>query len=219
MRAEGSSTSEDFAAQINDLVNQLTGSRKEALSDMLAVQTGAQILLQHEEQRLAKKLGSDHPRVLELQSRRLAQLENIQDLSADREIAAIRVPSIKEKEALIHGRLVDEEGRGIAGLRVYLVDESGKAVADIETETDASGYYALRLDPARLPSGKAATLTFANAKKLVVKRLDKPLTIQAGVQSISAVQMNRLELAGIQRPAPKSEPKINEGETKSSGGK
>ncbi|MGA2488769.1 MAG: carboxypeptidase-like regulatory domain-containing protein [Anaerolineales bacterium] len=201
MKAEKPKTEQELATQVSDLLDQLSSSRENALGDMLAIQTSTQALLQNEEQRLGKKLGPDHPRVQELHARRLAQLDIMRGLAVERQVASIRVPAIKENETLVQGRVVDEQGRGIPGVHVLLADDKGKTLVETQAVTDGSGYYALRLDPASLPPSRPAILTFANAHKQVLQRLDKPLSIQAGIQTIPAMQLDRLELAGLRQPA------------------
>jgi hypothetical protein len=59
------------------------------------------------------------------------------------EIGKIVVPKIKEGEALVHGRIIDENGHGIKNLTISLI--VGDERLDILGKSDASGYYSIIL--------------------------------------------------------------------------
>ena len=83
------------------------------------------------------------PRINMLEENISAANPVINAISVQIEIGEILVPSLKEGEIIIHGRIIDLNGHGIKNLIVSLVVE-GKAL-DIKSKSEASGYYSLVL--------------------------------------------------------------------------
>ena len=101
-------------------------------------------LLQHETNRLEKKLGKKNLRVQQFQASIKRNQTITRDLEVELEIAKIRVPVVDPKDSLIHGRIVDENRRGWLDLVVYLADVRGNIIHALgKAQTNSSGYYAL----------------------------------------------------------------------------
>ena len=94
--------------------------------------------------RLKSSLGENHPRVLAL-GQTLAAANLIgQSLNVEATRAA-RVPSVNPNEWLVYGRVLDEQGRPVPGLRVRVFDRDRK-YDDLlgDTTTDENGDFAAK---------------------------------------------------------------------------
>jgi Transthyretin-like family len=94
--------------------------------------------------RLKSSLGEDHPRVQAL-GQTLAAANLIgKSLKAEATRAARR-PSVSPNEYLVHGRVLDEQGRPVPGLRVRVFDRDRK-YDDLlgDTTTDEHGDFAAK---------------------------------------------------------------------------
>jgi hypothetical protein len=131
-----------------NVLNRLRSEDVEALGEAARLQGSFQSLLQHEVQRIEKKLGTQHPRTGQLKARLQFSMQLAHSLELKRQLTRIDVPELPPEGALVHGRIVSEDGLGIAGLTVYLVDRSGTPVREArESTSDASGYFAIPLAP------------------------------------------------------------------------
>ena len=140
----GDSVSSRFESDLGDLKLE----RITAPGEAAATQVSVLSLLQHEVLRIETKLGSRHPRTVELKARLQANLQVVHALEVERQLARIEVPEIVQDGALIHGRIADEDGLGIDRLSVALVVRSDAPTRETyEQATDASGYFAITLDP------------------------------------------------------------------------
>ncbi len=180
----------------------LEDSRSEALNEVRELQIISRVLLQNEAMRLDRKVGRDHPRTRVLRSSLEQNLNNITEFTAATQIAAITVPEIDENQTLIHGRVIDEEFRGVGDLFVSIEDEEGRTLTPLgRSETDASGYYALVVDPDALEKVSEAAregvfLTVRTSKDEVVHREFNPLRIAEGDRGIVEVVLKREDLIG-----------------------
>src|SRR5262245_2129885 len=141
---------------VNNL-HQLKNERFAALSGRVDIQVAMQAFLHHEARRLEKKLGAQRPRVRQMKSRLKSNLQVINSLEVERQLARIEAPQVEGEAALIHGRIEDEDGLGIEGLTIRLIDQSGSPIRGAtEVVTDASGYFAFTLEPETVDSLNAA---------------------------------------------------------------
>jgi protocatechuate 3,4-dioxygenase beta subunit len=196
----------DVTRQLTTTFAQLFENQGAGLADLRDMESAGQLLLQHEEKRLARKLGQDHPRVRRLRRRRLERLKMIRNLAAAGETANIRVPEVSETEVLVHGRALDEWRRGISGVNVYVTDEKGQIVESAgQATTDAYGYYALKVDPTTLPPdvGDKLMLVVGPSPDRIVYRQTRPLKMAPGAKNLAEVHLERAQLAGKPtRPGP-----------------
>ncbi len=162
-------------------------------------------LLQHEERRLTKRLGRKHPRVRGLGARLEHNLSLIKGFEVQVELAAIRVPEVEAKDALIHGRVADEHQRGLTGLTVEVEDERGKTVRFLgKADTDASGYFALRVDPATVArlskvEGEGGYLTVRTRTGKLVHREPALVKLAEGDRVFVQVGLKREDLRPVQK--------------------
>ncbi len=175
---------------INNL-RQLKSERLAALSNRVDTQVAMQAFFQHEARRLEKKLGAQHPRVRQMKSRLKSNLQIIREA------------------ALVHGRIADDDGRGIEGLTVCLMDQSGNPIRGAsEAVTDASGYFALALEPETVDGLNAAAPragiflgVFTKGRRLVYQQPD-PLTLARSARLLVKISLKRLELISEPPPTP-----------------
>ena len=194
----------DSTEQLRVEFEQLTDGQGLALDGLRNMQVAGQTLLQREEIRLAQKLGADHPRLQRLRARRLELVESTHRLATEVETARIRVPDVSETEVLVHGRILDEHQRGLSGLTVYAVDAAGQPVTQVEqVTTDAKGYYALKVDPAKVPAKVREQLVLAvrTPTERVVHQTKTPLKLAPGSRQLTEVQLERGR-PGVIRPKP-----------------
>jgi hypothetical protein len=191
----GSSLEEDLFAVLGD-------SRLEALNEMKELQIMSRVLLQNEARRTDQKLGKDHPRSRALKISLEENLDTVNELEIESELAAVDIPEVDEGQTLIHGRVVDEKLRGIGGLFVSMSDEEGKTLRSLgRSETDASGYYALVIGPEALEKAPKTTengvfLTVHTRKGQVVDRGFQPLDIAKGDHKLVEVVLDLESLIG-----------------------
>src|SRR5262247_2074225 len=131
-----------------DNLRQLKNERLAALSGAVDTQVVMQAFFQHEARRLEKKLGAQHPRVRQMKSRLKSNLQIINSLEIERQLARIEGAQVEGEAALVHGRIADDDGLGIEGLTVCLTDQSAIPIRGAsEAVTDASGYFAFVIEP------------------------------------------------------------------------
>jgi hypothetical protein len=187
---------------LEELFASLEDSRSETLDEVKELQIISRVLLQNEAERVEDKFGADHPRIRALRSSLEQNLINITEFTAATQLAAITVPKVDENQTLIHGRVIDEELRGVGGLFVSMEDEEGRTLTPLgRSETDASGYYALVIDPDALEKVSEAAregvyLTVRTSKDEVVHREFNPLRIAEGARGIVEVVVKREDLIG-----------------------
>jgi predicted flap endonuclease-1-like 5' DNA nuclease len=192
--------SAEFTRTLEELFDNLGSSRLEALGDLDRVQTVSRVLLQYEARRIDEKLGEDHPRARSFRASLDQNLDNIEGIGLEMEIAGIEAAEVEENQTLIHGRVVDEQSRGVGGLFVSISDEEGRTLTPFgRYETDASGYYALVVDPDALARVSEATregvfLTVSTRQGEVVHSEFDPLTIAEGDRKTAEVVLNREDL-------------------------
>jgi len=197
-----SSRLERLTGTLEEFFANLENSGSEALNELKELEITSRVLLQNEAARLDRKLGEDHPRSRALRSSLEQNLENIIEVTAATQIAAITVPKVDENQTLIHGRVIDEESRGVGDLFVSVEDEEGRTLTPLgRSETDASGYYALVVDPDELEKVSEAAkegvfLTVRTGKDEVVHREFDPLRIAEGDRETVEVVLKREDLIG-----------------------
>ncbi len=194
-------TFDDSVNQLKQNLNDITAKRSTILSNFKDMQVFQRVLLQNEERRLTRKLGEEHPRVKALQTRLDQNLEIVGDLEVELEIANIKVPEVEENDVLIHGRVIDENLRGINGLTVFVQDEKGKKIRTVgSSETNASGYYGLKLDQAALKKvskREDVFLAIRAGKDKVVFDDPDPLTVTEGDRVSEEVVLKREDLSVV----------------------
>lgn len=192
--------------ELESALTELLGQQTEGLRLLKETQVMQHALFAQEARRLERKLGSDHPRVERLRTRRDLSLQLVQGLHAELETASIRVPEVEDEAVLIQGRVRDETQRGVAGLEVVVEDEEGKPIRALgAARTNASGYYALAVDPgtAEKLADKEAFLTIRTPTGAVYHRATEPLSLVKGARVYREMSLRRARIHPSQpSPAP-----------------
>lgn len=180
-----------------------------AAAEQFEIATG--VLLQHEAKRIEAKLGPSHPRTARLNARLAAGLAVAQAIEVERQRYRIAVPDVAEKGALVHGRTVDDQGRGIAGLLVCLIDAKGSPIRELpDATTDDSGYFAHPLEPEQLErlQKRRETGVFLGVftpRGRLVHRTRKPLALEEGARLFTEIVLNRQAVAEENQTSPPGE--------------
>jgi hypothetical protein len=182
----------------NEFQNDLSGLRLQrlaALGEAARVQVSMHSLLQYEAQRIERKLGPQHTRTRQLQARRQSSVQLACALELKRQLTQIDMPEVADDGALVHGRIVDEDGLGIARLTVCLVDRSGTPTRDTgEPTSDASGYFAIPLGPEAVdrlnkqhPEG--ISLAVLTPRRRPVHQEPRPLALARGTRLLLTIRL------------------------------
>jgi hypothetical protein len=196
-------TFDDIAQGLQDISDDTGLPFLNTLQELKDLKVLSQALFQGEAQRLKKKLGADHPRVRQMEARLKQNSRLIQDLEVEVEIAKIQVPEVSEQDALIHGRIVDGNNRGLSGLTVYGEDINKKELRAVgSSETNASGYYALPISADKLPQlatvkDKGIFLAIRTRSGKVVYRWPEPVPLAEGSRQVENLALNRETLTPI----------------------
>lgn len=199
MNQEERARNEKTPADLADLVGQSLDLRQAALAGGQQLEAIGRALYQLESVRLARKLGADHPRVRRLAARSKELAAEARALAAEKEMAAVKPPTIAENEALVNGRITDPNRRGIGKLMVGLRDPNGQPLSGVEdVETDAVGYYALKLSPAAAERAAeaGAVLVVMNQAGNLVHQSEETFTPAAGARLAVDASLNRERLVG-----------------------
>lgn len=116
-----------------------------------------------EQKRLARKYGSDSPRVTALVEKTRINQGLQRDLDFERARAKSETPSVDENGYVFHGFVRDLKGQGQTKLTVALYDEKGNWIRELGYGcTDDRGYFILRYQqPPKDPDGDTKpTATF-----------------------------------------------------------
>ncbi|MBU1564818.1 MAG: carboxypeptidase-like regulatory domain-containing protein [Proteobacteria bacterium] len=181
----------------------LESTQLELYKEFIDFQNVGQILFQWEAQRLGKQLGADHPRVKVFNERVKQKATFLADIEVELEFANIKIPEVTESGGLIHGRVFDENKRGIEKLNVRLEDENGQKLGFAgQPKTDASGYYTFEFDSKKLEKLEKlgeVYLVLVNPAGKIVYRESKALKLAAGNSTVINVTLNRADLHPISK--------------------
>ncbi|MCP4401360.1 MAG: hypothetical protein GY801_29180 [bacterium] len=107
--------------------------------------------LRREKERLSKKLGPNHPRVVTLTHKIEVNQGLMRDLTIELERAKIEIPDVDENTWILHGFVRNKNLKGLPNLTVALYEKRGKWIEQLGYAcTDKIGYfkiiYSLRRD-------------------------------------------------------------------------
>ncbi len=193
---------------LQESLQQVLGELSSRAGFLKDIQITHHSLLQQEEKRLGRTLGPDHDRVQWLQVRLGHSLEVAKALEKELEVVRIRAPEVEEKDALLHGRITDDHGRGLTNVNVSLEDEKGQVIRFLgEATTDISGYYALRVDPEKIArmsriEGQSGYLSVRSKSGKVLHREIEPIKIAEGDRRYLDIALKREGLWPVGRTQP-----------------
>jgi hypothetical protein len=193
------SAEERFTEAMNNALGELNQGRLAAWEEMRTLHVLDTALMLREKRRLERKLGPQHPLVGKLEEGIARGAELARSLRAQLEVAKILVPQVTEGGALVHGRVTDENGRGIVGAVVGYEPTEGKGSLSLgPVETDQFGYFAIQVAADRLEALNAADhmlVARSKAGRLLHRERD-PLEITAGAKLVKQVVLDRRTLWG-----------------------
>lgn len=138
-------SNEEIFSKLDETFDGLDTERSKGLKRMKLLQDVKSSTLAKEKTRLEQKYGTDHPRVQKIANRLAYNQGAAQELNVEIERSEISVPEFDLKTWLVHGRVVDIDGKALEGLTVSLSDENNNWVRQIgHVCTDQRGYYVLR---------------------------------------------------------------------------
>lgn len=183
--------------------------RLKGMADFRNMALIGQALFQREAARLEKELGKDHPRPKKIQARLKTQARVVSDLEIELELAKIKVPPVPNNGALVHGRVVDLNHHGIAGLKVIMEDEKGRLIKFLgQPGTNASGYFSFAVDEKKLrklaPLGGMYLMLSTRGGRVVYRKPDA-IEAAAGDRIVVNVNLHRTDLYPVQddgKPGP-----------------
>jgi len=134
----------DVKALSDQLMRHATEAVAPALAQLAQWQQEQADQLAVAENRLKATLGADHPRVQQL-TRAAASTSAFQHLLNDEAVRATRRPKVEANEWLVFGRVFDQLGNPVPGLRVRVFDRDRK-YDDLlgDTTTDEYGDFAVK---------------------------------------------------------------------------
>ena len=134
-------------AQVDKTIDDADPFRVESYEQLKRVQLAKQQVLARHKQRLAAKLGAGHPRIKQIDAQITMRTQVIRGVQLERQRAATEQPAIDPKDWIMHGYVKDEAGKALAGVHVWLADQSSKLIKPLgEAATDRQGYFRLIAD-------------------------------------------------------------------------
>lgn len=115
--------------KLNELESEITGlsdAQSSALKALTVFSETALIYFSNQASRLSRKPGKNDPRTRRFKVRAKRNVDIIQSLEVQSELARIEAPDIPDDGALVYGRIVDRSYRGITGLSISAENERGK---------------------------------------------------------------------------------------------
>jgi hypothetical protein len=185
---------------IEEDLTELADDRLEALNKFKNLQIIKRVQLQYESARLSKKLGKDHPRTKQLNQRLKRNLEVINALIVEEQIARIKVPEVPKSDTLIHGRITDRNSRGIWGVNVCLSDADEHIFSKMGIpRLDDTGYYSFVIDQDTFEKisdvlEKGIYIAICSKKCKVIHRECDPIKIKKGGKLVIDLVLDREEL-------------------------
>lgn len=147
MSSNRSTTAEDVAAELTRTMEAADQSQRAHLEESLLRQEAREGALRVERARLAARFGADHPRVRVAAERLDAQANLRHNLRAELERIGVPDPDPSDDACIFHGRVVDANGLGVAGLVVSALGANQNELAKARTEE--AGRFALRVPAAQ----------------------------------------------------------------------
>jgi protocatechuate 3,4-dioxygenase beta subunit len=192
------SSDETFVQQVNASmagVEQLRADGLKRTRLICSVQTEG---LEREHKRLLEKLGAQHPRVIEMESRIKAQPQVLAHLDAEIVKSKISVPKTDSSTWMVHGRVFDKNRKNVAGLTVSLHDEKGTWLSQMGRAcTDDRGYFAIKYapkDPKETATLHSVFLQVFDKKRTLLYRDTASLAVTPGLIDYLEIYLGQEEV-------------------------
>jgi hypothetical protein len=176
-------TEKDTAAHAKDVAQRITEAEKSRPAGLeIAARAHEATLdaLRFERLRLTHKYGANHVRVARIAARIDATAERQREVAAERQRATIPSPQADRGAAVIHGRVIDGQQLGLAGLSVR-PRSTGDAKETYKDATDDVGHFAVTVQPAKPEDQEVyVILEVVSGNNRVVYRDSEPRALAVG---------------------------------------
>jgi len=175
---------EEIFEKIDSTFNFFNEQRVKGLEEAYSQQAIKNLLLKEERERLRKKYGDDHPRIKKISNQLTFNSGFLKEIDSEIERAKIEVPDVDPDSWMVHGRIIDEDSKGISDITVSIYNDEGKWVRKMGSScTNLLGYFSIIYKPKdgeqdHLEKQKLF-LTIIKENKIIHKEED-PLFIIAG---------------------------------------
>jgi len=138
----------DIEKKVGSALDQLNSLRKTGFGDLLDFHRIKSKALEREKDRLVKSRGINDPTVKRMEAKIGWYPGFIGDLETVKTQTEIDVEPVDDRTWMVHGQVVDGDRKGLPGLTIGLVDESGKWQKYLGYScTDDRGYFSVRYVP------------------------------------------------------------------------
>jgi len=169
-----------------------------------------------EQNRLKAKYGAEHPMVKKLDERLIYNTGLSKELDVEIERTEITQPFFDINTWMVHGRVLDKEGKGISDLTMSLYDKKKVWVEELgHACTDEHGYYSIsyRAEPEKkqeIPETRELFLTVTNSTFKVLHRETEPLFVKIGQIDFRLIVLDdKSEVCEPPQPGNKERGRIN----------
>jgi hypothetical protein len=139
--------------------------------------------LKLERARLVARYGADSPEVARVEQQFDYYVGAASDHELDAQRARIPIVLPDPDNLIVHGRVVDANGNGIANASVATNDENGKSLAT--AKTDSAGYYIMRV----AAKGEAQAEVSLTATVGKAKPVAHPAALELAANRVTNVEM------------------------------
>ena len=203
---------ERLGGEIAKTLQGIGSERDRSLESVHNLQGMTRALLQNEALRLSQKGGVKVSQLVKVQAKLDRSLVAVQAVAAQKTAFQVTRPKVGEKEMAVDGMVVDERGRGAAGIFIAMLDRNNRAVSGIErVQTDKAGHYVFRIAADMAAKfaeiGKAGITVRAETEKAqVLGALAKPVVITEPLTTLPTITVKSAQpgrpTGGLtQRPA------------------
>jgi hypothetical protein len=200
-----------LASEVENALAALQNARLESLDRAAALHADLQSALVNEAARIERARSTGDPRAAQLRARLLSNARAAQALEGERQVVGIVVPDPGENGAVVHGRVVDEDGRGIDRLTVRLIDAACAQLEAGGAATDETGAFAIALDQEAVdrvikshPQGILLAVSTPRGRVLSTGRT--PIVLGHGARLFEEVRVTRADLISGSGPPPSGPP-------------
>ena len=177
---------EEILKKVNDAFAGLDQQRAGGLENLKILQTIKDDAAQREKIRLTQKYGADHPKVKKI-SNRIAYNQGLQkELDIEIERTGITIPDIDVNTWMVHGRVLNPEGKPLSGQTVSFYDEEGNWIEKLGYAcTDERGYFAIKYTvelngKPDIPDTQKLILAITTNEGSVIHQETAPLYLKTG---------------------------------------
>lgn len=182
-----------YVDRLKNVLKRHEGANREAVRELTELQLFNRVLLEREAKRLKSKLGSDHPRTKAIADGLKQNLNVINSLENEFELSRLKVPEVSKDDTLLHGRIADEYGRGVAGVKIILKSSAGDRLSAADIITDESGYFSYKFEPAAMEkiADEKVNITIVDNQGEIIHQPHEPLRMKAGEHKLLRTVVNK----------------------------